>query len=84
MDRIVEKKVGSLASAQLTGMSSSVHFLWGVAAEGEARPVALNISERGKVQPHTGAVGDFKRSQLRSVAGFLRPGVADIEVIDAC
>ena len=83
MDRIVEKKVGSLASAQLMGMSSSVHLLWCVTADGEAGPVALRISERGKVHPHSGAVGDFERSHLRSVAGFLRPGVADIEVVDA-
>lgn len=84
MDRIVDEEIGPLASAQLMRMSSPVHLLRCVTAEGEAGPVAISISHRGKVQPDPGGVEDFESSYLRSVAGFLRPGVADIKVVDAC
>jgi hypothetical protein len=44
MDRIVDEEIGPLASTQLMRMSSPVHLLWCVTADGEAGPVAISIS----------------------------------------
>ena len=33
-------------------MSSSVHLLWCVTADGEAGPVTISIGKRGNVQPY--------------------------------
>ena len=84
MDRMVDEEVGPLAPAYLMRMSSPVDLLGCVTADREAGPVTISIGKRGNVQPYPGAVGDLERSYFRSVAGFLRPGVADIQVVDGC